>query len=424
MDKHDIFKAYTDILREELIPAMGCTEPIAMAYGAAYARKVLGVEPDKVEVEASGSIIKNVKAVIVPNTDMMHGIDAAVAAGIVAGDADKKLEVLSKVTPEQTKEIKVFMSRVNIELKHIEHGCVFDFIVTLHKGESYSKVRICNHHTNIILVEKDGTKLVDKGTQEDASGLTDRSLLNMKDIWEYIQKVDIAEIKPILEPQTRYNCAIAREGLRGDYGGNVGKITLATYGEDNVAIRAKAMAAAGSDARMNGCEEPVVINSGSGNQGITIAVPITVYAEELKVSEEKLYRALALGNLTSIHEKTPIGVLSAYCGAVSAGAGAGAGIAYLLGSDLEGVCTTVSNALAVVSGMICDGASASCAAKIAASVEAGIMGYKMHEKGKKFNAGDGIVGETIEDTIANVGRLAKDGMKETNDVIIDIMINN
>ena len=422
MNKLERCCAYKSILQEELIPAMGCTEPIALAYAAAYARKILGTEPDKVLVEASGSIIKNVKAVIVPNTDMMHGISAAAAAGIIAGDADKKLEVLSTVTPEQTKEIKAFMERVAIPVKHLEKGCVFDIIITLHKGEAYSKVRIANQHTNIVLVEKDGKKLVDKGVVEKDNGRTDRSLLNMKDIWEYINTVDIAELKPILEPQVTYNYAIAQEGLRGDYGGNVGRVLLEAFGREDVANRARAMAAAGSDARMNGCEEPVVINSGSGNQGITIAVPIKVYADELKVSEDKLYRALALGNLVAIHEKTPIGVLSAYCGAVSAGAGAGAGIAYLCGGDLEAVSTTVSNALAILSGMICDGASASCAAKISSSVEAGILGFKMYQKDKKFQGGDGIVGADIEETIANVGVLAKKGMEQTNNTIIEIMI--
>ncbi len=422
MEKKERNAAYISILKEELIPAMGCTEPIALAYAAAYAREVLGVEPDKVTVEASGSIIKNVKSVIVPNTDFMHGIDAAAAAGIVAGDAAKKLEVLAAVTPEQTKAIKSFMERVAITVKHIEKGCMFDIIVTLEKGASYSKVRIANQHTNIVLVEKDGQKLVDKGVVEVKGGLTDRSSLNLADIWDFITTVDVEEIKGLLKTQVEYNYAIAQEGLRGDYGGNIGKVLLATYGDKDVAVRAKAMAAAGSDARMNGCEEPVVINSGSGNQGITVAVPIKVYADELKVSEEKLYRALALGNLVGIHEKTGIGVLSAYCGAVSAGAGAGAGIAYLCGSDYAGVCATVSNALAILSGTICDGASASCAAKIAASVEAGILGYKMHLADKKFNAGDGIVGKDVEETIANVGRLAKEGMEKTNNVIIQIMI--
>lgn len=228
-------------------------------------------------------------------------------------------------------------------------------------------------------------------------------------------------MKPILDPQIRYNMAIAEEGLRGDYGANIGSVLLDMEGND-VRVRAKAYAAAGSDARMNGCEQPVVINSGSGNQGITASVPVIVYARELKVSEEQLYRALTLSNLTTIHEKTPIGRLSAYCGAISAGAGAGAGIAYLCGGGYEAVIHTVVNALAIVSGVICDSAKASCAAKIATAVEAGLLGYNMYIRGQQFRGGDGIVAKGVENSLRNVGRLGKQGMKETNREIIDIMV--
>lgn len=423
MEKSNVkYRAYLQILKEELLPAMGCTEPIALAYGAAVARRVLGEMPDRVVVGASGSIIKNVKSVIVPNTDHLKGIPAAATAGIVAGDPDKELEVIAQVTPEQIAQMKEFMENTGISVEHVENGITFDIIVTLYKGSSYSRVRIANYHTNIVLVEKNGEilqKIEVKGEEEE--GLTDRSLLNMEDIWDFANTVDIGDVKETLDRQISYNMAIAKEGLKGNYGANIGKVLLEMSGDD-VRTRAKAMAAAGSDARMSGCELPVVINSGSGNQGITASVPVLVYAQELKAGDEKTYRALALSNLTAIHQKTPIGRLSAYCGVVSAGAGAGAGIAYLCGGSYEDVVHTVVNALAVVSGIVCDGAKPSCAAKIASSVDAGILGYNMYIRGQQFYGGDGIVTEGVEATLKNVGRLGKEGMKETNKEIIKIMI--
>lgn len=414
--------AYVQILKEELVPAMGCTEPIALAYAAAVAREVLGDLPDRVEIGASGSIIKNVKSVIVPNTDRLKGIPAAAAAGIVAGRADRELEVIAEVSPEQIVQMKEFLEHVDISVKHVDHGFTFEIIVTLYKGDEYAKVRIVNYHTNIVLVEKNGKVLKEIPVAgESEEGLTDRSLLDMESIFEFAETVDLEDVRSVLECQIHYNMAIAEEGLRGDYGANIGSVLLASEGDD-VRTRAKAMAAAGSDARMNGCELPVIINSGSGNQGITASVPVVVYAKELNVSEEKMLRALVLSNLTSIHEKTPIGRLSAYCGAVSAGAGAGAGIAYLNGGGFKEVTHTVVNALAVVSGIVCDGAKASCAAKIASAVEAGIFGYNMYKHGQQFRDGDGIVQKGIEATLQNVGRLGKEGMKETNEEIIRIMI--
>lgn len=415
------YGAYIQILKEELLPAMGCTEPIALAYAAAVARKTLGEAPDKVVVGASGSIIKNVKSVIVPNTDHLKGIPAAATAGIVAGDPDKELEVISAVTPEQIKQMKKFLEETEVKVEHIDNGITFDILVTLYKGSSYSKVRIANYHTNIVLIEKDGEILKQQEITVDEEGLTDRNLLTMEGIWDFINTVDIEDIREILDRQIQYNWAISQEGIRGNYGANIGSVLLDSCGDD-VAVRAKAMAAAGSDARMNGCELPVVINSGSGNQGITVSVPVIVYARELKVGEEKLYRALALSNLIAIHEKTPIGRLSAYCGAVSAGAGAGAGIAYLCGGGYEEIIHTVVNALAIVSGIVCDGAKASCAAKIASSVEAGLLGYNMYKRGQQFYDGDGIVTKGVEATLENVGRLGKEGMRETNEEIIKIMI--
>ncbi|MCI6888478.1 MAG: L-serine ammonia-lyase, iron-sulfur-dependent, subunit alpha [Lachnospiraceae bacterium] len=423
MDKtNEKYRAYVQILKEELVPAMGCTEPIALAYASAVAVRTLGELPDRVEIGASGSIIKNVKSVIVPNTDHLKGIPAAAAAGIIAGNPDRELEVIAEVTPEQIAKMKEFLENTEITVEHVDNGLTFDIIVTLHKGNSYSKVRIANYHTNIVLIEKNGEILQQTEIADEAEeGLTDRSLLNMEDIWDFINTVEIEDIKEILDRQIQYNYTIAEEGIKGNYGANIGKVLLDMAG-DNVRVRARAMAAAGSDARMNGCELPVVINSGSGNQGITVSVPVIVYAREMKVGDEKMYRALALSNLTAIHQKTPIGRLSAYCGAVNAGAGAGAGIAYLCGGGYKEVTHTVVNALAIVSGIVCDGAKASCAAKIASAVDAGILGYNMYIRGQQFYGGDGIVTKGIEATLKNVGRLGKEGMRETNEEIIKIMI--
>ena len=418
------YGAYVQILKEELVPAMGCTEPIALAYAAAKAREVLGEMPDKVVIEASGSIIKNVKSVIVPNTDHLKGIPAAATAGIIAGKAEKELEVIASVTPEDCAKMTEFLAQIPIEVKHVDNGLTFEIGVTVFSGESYAKVRIVNYHTNIVLIEKNGEKLLEiKVEGENEEGLTDRSLLDMKSIWDFVNTVDIADIYDVLHRQIEYNTAISEEGLRGNYGANIGSVLLDMEGA-NIRTRAKAKAAAGSDARMNGCELPVIINSGSGNQGMTCSLPVIEYAKELKVSEEKLYRALALSNLVAIHQKTGIGRLSAYCGAVCAGAAAGTGIAYLCGGGYAEVTHTVVNALAITSGIVCDGAKASCAAKIAAAVDAGILGYNMYIRGQQFRAGDGIVTNGADETIRNVGRLGKDGMKETNDEIISIMVHD
>ena len=423
MKKEDVkYGAYVQILKEELVPAMGCTEPIALAYAAAKAREILGSIPDKVVIEASGSIIKNVKSVIVPNTNHLKGIPAAATAGIIAGRAEKELEVIAQVTESEIEQMKQFLQTADIKVVHADNGITFDIIVSVYKGSSYAKVRIANYHTNIVLMEKDGEVLYEIAVEgEKEEGLTDRNLLNMKDIWDFAMTVDVKDIKETLDRQIAYNTAIAEEGLRGDYGANIGSVLLDTYGDD-IRTRAKAKAAAGSDARMNGCELPVIINSGSGNQGMTSSIPVIEYAKEFDADEDTLYRALALSNLVTIHQKSGIGRLSAYCGAVSAGAGAGAGIAYLCGGGYEEVIHTVVNALAIVSGIVCDGAKASCAAKIASAVDAGILGYNMYKRGQQFYGGDGIVTRGVEETIQNVGRLGKQGMKETNEEIIKIMV--
>ena len=416
------YQAYVQILKEELVPAMGCTEPIALAYAAAKAREVLGCLPDRVCIEASGSIIKNVKSVIVPNTDHLKGIPAAATAGIIAGKPEKELEVIAEVSKEDTRKMKEYLETTPITVEHVDHGITFEIIVTVYHEESYAKVRIANYHTNIVLIEKDENVLYQIEVEgEKEEGLTDRSLLNVEDILDFANTVEVEDVKETLDRQIAYNTAISEEGLRGDYGANIGSVLLATYGDD-VRTRAKAAAAAGSDARMNGCELPVIINSGSGNQGMTASLPVIEYAKELKSSETELYRALTLSNLVTIHQKTGIGRLSAFCGAVSAGAGAGAGIAYLMGGTFEEIAHTIVNALAIVSGIVCDGAKASCAAKIASAVDAGILGYNMYKQGQQFYDGDGIVIKGVDATIRNVGRLGKDGMKGTNEEIIRIMV--
>jgi UPF0597 protein CLOHYLEM_07041 len=425
MNKDDIrYTTYVQILKEELIPAMGCTEPIALAYAAAKAREVLGKYPQKVLVEASGSIIKNVKSVIVPNTGHLKGIPAAVAAGIVAGDANRKLEVISDVDDSKKSEIASFLKNIEIDVLPLDMGYVFDLIITLFYDCNYVKVRIVNQHTNIVLIEKNNDIILETEIENNSiSGSADRDLLTMEGIWDFINSMDVSDVKDTLDRQIFYNTSISEEGLLGNYGANIGSVLLNTYGND-IKVRAKAKAAAGSDARMNGCELPVVINSGSGNQGITCSIPVIEYAKELKVSKDKLYRALALSNLTSIHQKHGIGTLSAYCGAVSAGAGAGAGIAYLTEGSLESVEHTVVNTLAIVSGIVCDGAKASCAAKIASSVDAAIMGLSMYKDGQAFHGGDGIVMNNIEETIKGISKIGKDGMRETNNEIIKLMVEN
>ncbi len=425
MNKDDIrYTTYVQILKEELIPAMGCTEPIALAYAAAKAREVLGKYPQKVLVEASGSIIKNVKSVIVPNTGHLKGIPAAVAAGIVAGDANRKLEVISDVDDSKKSEIASFLKNIEIDVLPLDMGYVFDLIITLFYDCDYVKVRIVNQHTNIVLIEKNNDIILETEIENNSvSGSADRDLLTMEGIWDFINSMDVSDVKDTLDKQIFYNTSISEEGLLGNYGANIGSVLLNTYGND-IKVRAKAKAAAGSDARMNGCELPVVINSGSGNQGITCSIPVIEYAKELKVSKDKLYRALALSNLTSIHQKHGIGTLSAYCGAVSAGAGAGAGIAYLTEGSLESVEHTVVNTLAIVSGIVCDGAKASCAAKIASSLDAAIMGLSMYKDGQAFHGGDGIVMNNIEETIKGISKIGKDGMRETNNEIIKLMVEN
>ncbi len=424
MTTQEIDELYLRILNEELVPAMGCTEPIAIAYAAAKARSILGEMPDSVELHVSGNIIKNVKSVVVPNTGGLEGLEAAAAAGIVAGDDVRVLEVIASVCEEQKQAIRVFLKSAKFAIFALQGDELLDIGLVLHGGGHVAKVRIAGTHTNIISIEKDGVILFESGSRTTQGlHLTDRSLLNVEDILSFAQRVRMEDVKELLDSQIRCNTAIAEEGLKNDYGANIGKVLLNTDGQ-NIKTKAKALAAAGSDARMSGCEMPVIINSGSGNQGLTASLPVIAYARELNLSEEALYRALVISNLVTIHLKTGIGRLSAYCGVVSAGCGAGAGIAYLLGGNLKDIVHTVVNALAIVSGIVCDGAKPSCAAKIAASVDAGIFGYQMYKQGQQFYGGDGLVSRGVENTIANIGRLGREGMRETDREIIRIMTEN
>ena len=419
------YDQYIAILKEELIPAMGCTEPISLAYAAAKARDVLGAIPERLKVEVSGNIIKNVKSVVVPHTGGLRGILAAAAAGPIAGDAEAELEVLSHVTEEQIRETAKYLKETPIEVVYADTPHIFDIMITAYAGSDFSYVRIVDYHTNIVTIARNEEYLVDKEITEtdDDEGLTDRSCLTVEGIVEFGDCVDTEDVREVLETQIEYNMAIAEEGLRNNYGANIGK-TILRDREGDLNFMMRAYAAAASDARMNGCEMPVVINSGSGNQGITASIPVIVYAREAGKTHEELLRALTVSNLVTTHLKTGIGRLSAYCGAVSAGCGAAAGLCYLKGGRYKEIAHTVVNAVAVDSGIICDGAKASCAAKIASAVEAGLLGLAMYEDGNQFFGGDGIVKKGVENTIRNVGYLARRGMHETDKEIIRIMMES
>lgn len=424
MERHDVqYDAYIALLNKELVPAMGCTEPIAIAYAAAVATSYMEYPIEKVDIYASGNIIKNVKSVTVPNTGGRKGIQSAAAIGIVAGDASKGLEVIAHVNNEQIKMMEEFIKNTDIQIHHEQSNCALKVGIQV-SGQGHS-VYVCiqNEHSNIVCIKKDEELIFDHQSDKETQELLDAMEFSMKSIYEFALMAEIEDVKEVLDRQMGYNYNIAEEGLKGNYGANIGSVLLSTYGND-VQTRARAYAAAGSDARMSGCELPVIICSGSGNQGITCSVPVIVYAKELGVNEEQLYRALLISNLTTLYQKKYIGRLSAFCGAVSAGVGAGAGISYLLGGDYDAICHTVVNALAIASGMICDGAKASCAAKNATAVDAGIMGCMMYRNGKQFYKGEGIVCKNIEETIMGVGHLARDGMKKTDDEIIRLMIQN
>ena len=417
-----IYDTYVRILADELVPAMGCTEPIAVAFCAAKAREVLGEMPKKVEILASGNIIKNVKSVIVPNSGGLRGLSAAAALGILYGNAERELEVISEVSAEEASSLGEKMKTMDITVAPLSEGHVLDLKITVSTETHSATVHIRDEHTNVIRIFRDGACLLEKSGEEACAAYEDApdyTLLSIADVFDFAKTVDLTDIYDIIKRQIDCNTAIAEEGLRGNYGARIGQILSKMEG--GVRTRAKALAAAGSDARMSGCDMPVIINSGSGNQGMTASLPVIAYAEHYGKSEEELIRALVFSNLVTLHLKTGIGRLSAYCGAVSAGAGAGAGIAYLLTGDLRTINHTIVNALAISSGIVCDGAKASCAAKIAMAVEAGIIGYEMFLEGCQFYDGDGLVSKGVEKTIKNISVLGSEGMRETDAKIIEIM---
>ena len=426
MLSNEIFSTYQSILIEELQPAMGCTEPIAIAYAAALMRDALGNIPTRVEIALSGNIIKNVKSVIVPATGGMHGIEAAVAAGIISGRFDKKLELLSVLGEDDRISLRSYLKKTPIIVSELKSTCTFDLLITGRCGEDTARVQISGYHTNIVLAQRNGVSVLDRYVQKETlaqstKNAANRSLLTVESIIEFADITPLEDLRPHLLRQMEMNMAIAKEGLRNPYGASIGQLIL---GDGNVSVKdkARAYAAAGSDARMSGCEFPVCILSESGNQGITASVPVIVYAQETGKSEEELLRALIVADLITVHQKTGIGCLSAYCGAISAGVGAGAGVCYLEGGKFHEIAHTLVNAVAILSGTICDGAKPSCAAKIAMAVEAGFMGWEMAKSGREFFGGDGIVTKGVENTIRNVGQLARDGMMETDREIIRIML--
>ncbi len=417
------------ILQEELVPALGCTEPIAIAYAGAHARALLGKIPDRVCIKSSGNIIKNVKSVTVPNSGNMKGIPAAAAIGIIGGNPDKGLEVLADITESDIARTKEFLEKIPCKVSLLDTVASLHFIVEVFAGADSASVEIIHQHTNIVHTTKNGKDVLSVPFDPASANaaLTDRSGLSVKKILEFADTIDLDRVRPILERQIDYNTRIAQEGLEHRYGINAGANLLkAAEAEQAVTlkIRAQAAAAAGSDARMSGCTLPVVTNSGSGNQGLTASLPVIVFAEERKLPHDKLLRGLLVSNLIAIHQKTRIGRLSAYCGAVSAGCGSGAAVTYLSGGSYEQVCETITNTLAVVSGIVCDGAKPSCASKIATSVDAALNAHYLAMQNRVFEPGEGIVKGDIEKTIAGVGAVAADGMRETDKVILRIMVDD
>lgn len=418
-----IYQQFVQILKEELVPAMGCTEPIALAYAAATAKETLGEMPEHVDIYVSGNIIKNVKSVVVPHTGGLRGIRAAVAAGIVAGNAGKKLEVLSNVSQMQIEAIAAYLDSASMAVHHADVPHVFYIEINLTGANCTSSVKIVDFHTNIVSIRKNGQALYEMHEIPRHESQTDRSCLTVERIVEFGKTVHLDDVCETLDRQIDYNFAIAEKGMQETYGANIGKVLMYSNGND-LFCKMRAYAAAASDARMNGCELPVIINSGSGNQGLTTSLPVLVYAREKSISHDELLRALCIANLVTIHLKSGIGRLSAYCGVVSAGCGAASGVAYLMGGGYDMIAHTIVNTLAMDSGIVCDGAKASCAAKISSAVDAGLLGMTMYQHGNQFFGGDGIVKKGVENTIRSVGRLAREGMRQTDEEIIRLMLED
>lgn len=418
-----LYANYLNILKHELVPALGCTEPIAIAYASAKAVQVLGEFPDTIEMNCSGNIIKNVKGVTVPNSGGMKGIDVAAILGAVGGNADKALEVLEGITPAHITRTKELLARKICSCSLVEGVANLYITARVVKDEHFAEVTIINHHTNITKIVRDGQVLLDLPVEAEAEDAgIDKSLLTVKDILEFANEVRFEDIEEVIGRQVKMNSAIAQEGLDNNYGAQIGKTLMHVWGK-GVTTRACARAAAGSDARMGGCSMPVVINSGSGNQGMTVSLPVIAYAEEWEVSRDKMYRSLVVSNLIAIHQKFYIGSLSAYCGAVSAACGAGAGITYMYGESYQQVSLTIINTLGNIGGIVCDGAKPSCAAKIASSVDAALMAFHLSIQNKSFLPGEGIIKGDVEETIKSMGYIGRVGMRSTDTEILNVMID-
>ena len=417
-----LYANYLNILKHELVPALGCTEPIAIAYAAAKARQVLGEFPEQVEMHLSGNIIKNVKGVTVPNSGGLKGIDVAAVLGIVGGNADRALEVLSEVSPEDISRTRELISQKICSCSLVENVDNLFITAIVTSGKHSASVTIEHQHTNITKITKDGEIILDNPYRSTEAAAIDKSLLTVKDILDFADQVRMEDIQPVINRQIKLNSAIAQEGLDNNYGAQIGKTLMHVWGK-SVTTRACARAAAGSDARMGGCSMPVVINSGSGNQGMTVSLPVIVFADEWEVSHEKLCRSLVVSNLIAIHQKYYIGSLSAYCGAVSAACGAGAGITYMYGGTYQQVSLTIINTLGNIGGIVCDGAKPSCAAKIATSVDAALMAFQLSIQNKSFLPGEGIIKDGIEETIKSMGYIGRVGMRATDTEILNVMID-
>ena len=424
MPNSEIMSVYKEILETELVEATGCTEPIALALCGAKARQVLGVMPDKVDVYCSGNIIKNVKGVVVPNSGGLKGIDTAVLLGMVGGDPEASLQVISKADDEDRKQLKKEKERVDFSCHLVQNVPTLYIRVEASKGDDNVLVEIQETHSNFTRIIKNGEVILNKECKGDVHFGPDKTLLNVRDIYDYATTVDIKDVKKVIQRQIRDNMAISAEGLKNAWGEKVGQNILKYVKHKDIHLKARAAAAAGSDARMNGCPMAVVINSGSGNQGMTVSLPVIVYAKELHASKEQLIRALVLANLIALHQKRYIGYLSAYCGAVSAAAGAGCGIAYLYGMSYEQICMVITNTIATIGGMVCDGAKSSCAGKISLAVEAALLSVEMAKNDNVFRNGEGMVKKDIEETIAAYGKMAAEGMKSTDVEILNIMLED
>ena len=412
-------RGYTEILKQELKAALGCTEPISIAYGAAYARKLLGDMPEACEIFCSGNIIKNVKAVTVPGTGGLKGIETAVLAGAISNKPELGMEVLSGMTEKDREELRHLLNSNMVKVRALDTDHALHFILKMRAGEENVSLEIIDSHMQIGEVTKNGIRYKEADKKENQIN-EEKIKLSLKKILVYAQEVDLEDIRIPLERQISCNMAIAREGLKNSWGAGVGRV-LSKRGMD-IYTHMCAAAAAGSDARMNGCPLPVVINSGSGNQGLTVSVPVVLYAQYCSYNKDRLLRALCVSNLTAIHQKERIGKLSAFCGATSAAAGAACGVAYLDGAEFSVIEQTLVNAVTNVGGMVCDGAKSSCAAKISTALYSALLGYELAKQEKGFRPGEGIVGKTAEATIANIGRMAAQGMKSTDKEILQIML--